>query len=661
MSVYCVSSDRFGNPCRNHPENTETRFCIYHKYMNTYTEEQMQNLKLCSGCHKWVYLSPECGKRCSNCLNISRIKNAKEKEKRRENNESKTPCSVENCKWYCAELSKYCAKHKIKEFVDETTAEGKKVCYNYVRGCREQLELSYKYSRCEPCLVKEREKDGKRREKFLQEHEEKCNKLNAEVRTEENEMIVCRACNQTYPKDYYIGERGGITKGCKICREKDKVKDAKRDKEHRREQGRKYDSKPERKEAKKKWDEENADKRAMTWMNYRQRQIEQKGEEYWKKNAEQQKKWRENNPEKVKEANEKRNNCVNEHFNIYKKSAKTKNIEFNLTKDEYMDLAEKQCYYCGIMMERGFNGIDRKSSAIGYNTFNCVSCCTLCNYLKGAIDPVYFIKRVFHILSYQNMIDDNSYYPEAFSSSFSSSYNDYFERANRKNIEFNLTNEEFYELINCECYICGKENSDNHINGIDRVDNNKGYDLENTKSCCGECNCMKKSYEYNTILDKFMEIYKNTKETSNIDYLYINVDENNSINNKVITKNRRSIKSEEDTKEYAKIKTQNARERMREKYGDEEYKKRRALEISEYRKIKKQQMEEKKVNNEDIQFIEEQHKEINEKAKLCNQKYRNKLRETLGEEEYKRQKAEQMAKYRFAKKNNNVSSISENS
>jgi hypothetical protein len=619
MSIYCLASDCNGNSCRNHPETTETRFCGFHQYMNTYTEEQMQNLKICSGCSKWVYLSPECIEKCDNCLNVVRIKNEKDKKKRKELNDAKTPCSVENCIWFRAEPSKYCLKHKIREFVDETTADGKKVCYNYVRGCREQLEVSYKYSRCEVCLSKDREKDNKRREKFAQEYEEKCNKINAEIRPEEHNVMVCKACNQTYPQDYFIGEKGGITKGCKICREKNKIRDANRDKEHRREQGRKYDSKPERKEAKKKWDEENADKRAMTWMNYRQRQIETKGEEYWKKNAEQQKKWRENNPEKVRAANENKKMEINTQYGVYKVSANTKNIPFQLDIEIYKNIVKDPCFYCGIIQERGFNGIDRKYSSNGYNIENCVSCCSFCNYIKGSLDVDIFLKRILHILEFQKKIPQtNNLDYTSIPNHISVSYSNYKKRATNKNLEFTLTENEYDTLIKGDCYICGKQNNYNHRNGIDRVDNTKGYIEGNMKSCCCECNVMKKHFILEEFYYKLICIWKHTNISENIVLKHFKnkndnkkvtvpnvsqnvIDVNNDIDNistfdntKETTVNSsntviacfRKKKTQEEKNEQSNARKQQYRECMREKYRDEEYKRMNAEKIAQYRKEK---------------------------------------------------------------------------
>lgn len=81
---------------------------------------------------------------------------------------------------------------------------------------------------------------------------------------------------------------------------------------------------------------------------------------------------------------------------------------------------------------------------------------------------------------------------------FNKKYYDYKAKAQRVNREFNLTKEEFAKLIWGNCAYCGippsnyyKESDYNgglRYNGIDRVDNDKGYTLDNCVSCCELCN-----------------------------------------------------------------------------------------------------------------------------------------------------------------------------
>lgn len=76
----------------------------------------------------------------------------------------------------------------------------------------------------------------------------------------------------------------------------------------------------------------------------------------------------------------------------------------------------------------------------------------------------------------------------------------YKKNANRKGLTFDLTEDYFKKLINKNCYYCGNEpnnisRSRKNIyiyNGIDRIDNNKGYTIENSIPCCLWCNYAKR-------------------------------------------------------------------------------------------------------------------------------------------------------------------------
>jgi hypothetical protein len=96
-------------------------------------------------------------------------------------------------------------------------------------------------------------------------------------------------------------------------------------------------------------------------------------------------------------------------------------------------------------------------------------------------------------------------------------YNQYESRARRKGLAFEFNLNEFIELCSSQCYYCGrppskdtthvdvmiksrldkysKKTDDKAIiyhNGIDRVDNNKGYEKDNSVSCCSTCNFAKR-------------------------------------------------------------------------------------------------------------------------------------------------------------------------
>lgn len=62
--------------------------------------------------------------------------------------------------------------------------------------------------------------------------------------------------------------------------------------------------------------------------------------------------------------------------------------------------------------------------------------------------------------------------------------------AQTRNIVWNLSFAEFKILIKQTCYYC-QNNLGKHIHsgsGLDRIDNTKGYTIDNVLPCCGICN-----------------------------------------------------------------------------------------------------------------------------------------------------------------------------
>lgn len=588
----CLSIDRNRNQCRCQPQE-DSRFCKFHQYMNSYDNAMIAGLEICSTCKKAYYL--ENCKICDNCKMRSKVNREVKKE-------NVILCSKENCKYKRSVENKYCKLHQNQLFVDEIISENKKLCYNFIRGCREKLDLSYTFSKCQNCLSIEREKDKERRLKIKE--------TNLQIVSNEENPIEkgCTGCLKILPIQDFIGIRKEETKLCNTCRENNRIQDMKRDKEHRNEIARVNDAKPERVEVKKQWKEDNYEKVAEYWMNSRQHKIEKIGvDEYWKNNAEQAKKWRDNNPDKVKENNENKINSIELQYGVYTRSAELKQLEFSISFEEYTEIVNKPCHYCGITHSRGFNGMDRNDNTKGYLFENCVSCCKMCNFMKNSLNGHVFVNRIEHILTY-NKIIDGKLCPELFADHLSMYYK-YKNRALTKHIEFIILPNEYKLITNQDCYLCGKSNTNTHKNGIDRYDNDIGYVLENCRPCCGECNYMKRNYSYNDLFDKFKMIYhyNNTKkeiineleqktknnsiENTNDENITITLEEETE-NDKLMVKNNKCLvkgnkKSQEQIKEEARIKKQKQRESLKIKYGDEEYKKIHAKKIAEYRANKK--------------------------------------------------------------------------
>lgn len=78
----------------------------------------------------------------------------------------------------------------------------------------------------------------------------------------------------------------------------------------------------------------------------------------------------------------------------------------------------------------------------------------------------------------------------------------YRDNARRKGIEFGIFSFELAALFHSPCHYCGDEPSSHQrakgsiggvlLNGVDRVDNSKGYVSGNVVSCCSSCNFAKR-------------------------------------------------------------------------------------------------------------------------------------------------------------------------
>jgi hypothetical protein len=103
-------------------------------------------------------------------------------------------------------------------------------------------------------------------------------------------------------------------------------------------------------------------------------------------------------------------------------------------------------------------------------------------------------------------------------------YNTYKRNAKRREIEFNITKDELEKLVLSKCGYCsgGYTNStkENYRakkvefrilkhNGIDRIDNSKGYTIENCISCCGICNMMKREFSVKEWIGHMRKVLEN--------------------------------------------------------------------------------------------------------------------------------------------------------
>ena len=98
-------------------------------------------------------------------------------------------------------------------------------------------------------------------------------------------------------------------------------------------------------------------------------------------------------------------------------------------------------------------------------------------------------------------------------------YASYRASARDRNLSFEITKDQFFSLTDSNCFYCNSKPSsvrknkndsgDYQYNGIDRIDNTKGYTLDNVVTCCKICNYAKNALSVNEFKSWAINIYNN--------------------------------------------------------------------------------------------------------------------------------------------------------
>lgn len=92
----------------------------------------------------------------------------------------------------------------------------------------------------------------------------------------------------------------------------------------------------------------------------------------------------------------------------YKNGAKRRGVDYELTEEQFKEITQKNCCYCGAKPSNSvnghgnngiyiYNGVDRIDSGKGYIMNNVVPCCRICNHAKNNLTLQEFqdwIKRI---------------------------------------------------------------------------------------------------------------------------------------------------------------------------------------------------------------------------------------------------------------------------
>jgi len=102
----------------------------------------------------------------------------------------------------------------------------------------------------------------------------------------------------------------------------------------------------------------------------------------------------------------------------------------------------------------------------------------------------------------------------------------YKQGAKNRGFVFDLSKDEFKSFLDKKCFYCNSEPSNVYqiknsktgeiragepiiYNGIDRLNNDEGYTLSNSITCCETCNKMKTAHDINFFLNHIKKIFEN--------------------------------------------------------------------------------------------------------------------------------------------------------
>lgn len=107
--------------------------------------------------------------------------------------------------------------------------------------------------------------------------------------------------------------------------------------------------------------------------------------------------------------------------------------------------------------------------------------------------------------------------------------------AKKRNLEFTLTPEEFYFLVQIrKCFYCGgtvdwSPYGRPGATNLDRKDNTKGYTFDNVAVCCFKCNTLKSNFweseEFKLII-KIHELWQDPNNHDELTYLLMSWQDN---------------------------------------------------------------------------------------------------------------------------------------
>jgi hypothetical protein len=190
------------------------------------------------------------------------------------------------------------------------------------------------------------------------------------------------------------------------------------------------------------------------------------------------------------------------------RSAKKRNIPVQDV-IQLQSLTTQQCHYCGYTPDVGRrNGLDRIDNDREYNIGTTVSCCGVCNRMKGGMSGAEFVYRC-------NVIKANIVCTEPWTQE--NIQHTYYDIATSSTGDapktMLLKGEEIKQLRYQPCTFCNRSPSF----GVDRINSFGPYEKGNVQSCCTICNFMKNILTLSAFMSQVQYIVQNNAVTQDYD------------------------------------------------------------------------------------------------------------------------------------------------
>lgn len=214
--------------------------------------------------------------------------------------------------------------------------------------------------------------------------------------------------------------------------------------------------------------------------------------------------------------------------------ARRKKLPCDLTIELYKIIIEQGCIYCGAALigTRGIS-LDKINFDGGYTIDNVLPCCRPCNFVRNRLHTVEETKIMIHardiVRKYPNLIsvflrknlgfikspfiDEDSWNPKRSKKIFKpitlkTRYGIFVSRHKIDGTKTSLSFVEYKDVVSNPCYYCNGSILSRVGHGLDRIDPNKEYDLNNVLPCCFVCNTIK-NYAHTVDETKIMVIARN--------------------------------------------------------------------------------------------------------------------------------------------------------